>query len=196
MEEAAPESAEPGLPGPEKIAPVEPNVPEGALPVVALGGALTAYLPKGGGRGVSFGASHVSGHVVWAQGAKKQSWWSIGGQLHFCEIGSRWWSTANNFPGGVIPVFSGAGPAKKAAAAPPPRVDDKSDAESSCDEENPDAEPEPAPLPAEEAALLHSEMLSPHGQVWVVHPTGPTVDVRAASNKNFRARLKGLRFWV
>jgi hypothetical protein len=33
-------------------------------------------------------------------------------------------------------------------------------------------------------------MLAPHGQVWEVHPTGPTVDVRASLNKNFRARLR------
>jgi hypothetical protein len=35
MEEDALESADPGLPGPEKIAPVDPNAPAGTLPVVA-----------------------------------------------------------------------------------------------------------------------------------------------------------------
>ena len=35
MEEAAPESADPGLPGPQKIAAVEPNAAAGALPVSA-----------------------------------------------------------------------------------------------------------------------------------------------------------------
>ncbi|KAJ1466623.1 hypothetical protein T484DRAFT_1861174 [Baffinella frigidus] len=190
MEEAVLESADPGLPGPEKIAPIEPNRPEGALPVQALGRALTAFLPKGDGQGVSFSGSHVSGQVEWARGTTKRSWWSIGGKLYYFKIGTRWWNNSTNFPGGVIPDFGGAAPAKKAAAPPPPRVDDKSDAESSCDEENPDAEPQPDPLPAEEAALLHSGMLSPHGQVWVVHPTGPTVDVRASMNKNFKARLR------
>ncbi|KAJ1466204.1 hypothetical protein T484DRAFT_1756832 [Baffinella frigidus] len=106
------------------------------------------------------------------------------------EIGARWWGNANNFPGGVLPVGIGAVSAQKAAAPPPPPVDDKSDHESSCDEENPDAEPQPAPIPAEQAALLHSEMLSPHGQVWEVSETGPTVDVRAASSKHFRPRLR------
>ena len=192
MEEVALESADPGLPGPQKIAPVEPKQPEGALPVLVLGRALTAFLPKGHGQGVSFPASHVSGYVEWSQGSTKNSWWSIGGKLYFFKIGSRWWTNQHNFPGGVIPGFGGPASAKKAVAPPPPRVDDKSDAESSCDEENPDAEPAPAPLPAEQAALLHSRMLSPHGQVWEVHPTGPSVDVRASMNQNFRARLPGL----
>ena len=35
MEEAAPESADPGLPGPQKNVAVEPNAAAGALPVVA-----------------------------------------------------------------------------------------------------------------------------------------------------------------
>ena len=143
---AAMESADPGRPGSAQIAPVEPNVLEGSLPVVALGRALTAFLPKGVGQEVSFAASHVHGHVDWSQGGKKQSWWRIAGRLYEFQIGSRWWSNVNNFPDGVIPAGIGAGPAKKAAAEaggtrggtegdrllaatapPPPRVDDTPD---------------------------------------------------------------------
>jgi hypothetical protein len=80
--------------------------------VIALGSALTAFLPKGHGQGVSFSGSHVSGHVDWSKGATKQSWWSIGGKLYFFKIGSRWWTNTSNFPGGVIPGFGGPAPAK------------------------------------------------------------------------------------
>ena len=89
MEEAGAPAQAPAACGPEETTTIEPKVPEGALPLVALGRALTAFLPKGRGFGASFPASHVSGHIAWAAGAKKQSWWRIGEKLYHLEIGKR-----------------------------------------------------------------------------------------------------------